>query len=251
MLTRMARESGIETPTAEDLVRLDRKRTGKKLPNADWESPTDPDAKVARMKNGATRLGCKPEHAVDLDTGVIVAAPIHPADKGDTNTLDPTLKAAARNLAAIGLEPAQENRCDLVTDKGYHSRDGLKALAGGGVEDPHIRALAGKGGLALARRRGCPEGGLRQSRPAQIRGRAQGHAKTRRDGGAQLCARSGSGRHAPRMAARAGKPSQTLSHPRRRVQSRHRHARIVRIRDAEGGCPRLPGVSGDRSETMR
>ncbi|WP_052310899.1 transposase [Sphingobium xenophagum] len=59
------------------------------------------------MKNGSTRLGYKPEHAVDLDTGVIVAAPIHPADKGDTNTLDPTLKAAARNLAAIGLEPTQ------------------------------------------------------------------------------------------------------------------------------------------------
>ncbi|WP_052310898.1 transposase [Sphingobium xenophagum] len=38
MLTRMAKESGIETPTADDLVRLDRKRTGKKLSNADWES---------------------------------------------------------------------------------------------------------------------------------------------------------------------------------------------------------------------
>ena len=40
MLTRMARESGIETPTAEDLVRLDRNRNGKKLSNADWQSPT-------------------------------------------------------------------------------------------------------------------------------------------------------------------------------------------------------------------
>jgi transposase len=130
MLTRMARESGIETPTADDLVRLDRKRTGKKLSNADWESPTDPDAKIVRMKNGSTRLGYKPEHAVDLDTGVIIAAPIHPADKGDTNTLDPTLMAAVRNLAAIGLEPTQESPCDLVTDKGYHSREVIKGLAG-------------------------------------------------------------------------------------------------------------------------
>lgn len=147
MLTRMAKESGIETPSADDLVRLDRKRTGKKLSNADWESPTDPDAKVTRMKNGSTRLGYKPEHAVDLDTGVIVAAPIHPADKGDTNTLDPTLKAAARNLAAIGLEPTQENPCDLVTDKGYHSREGLKALAGGEWKTRLSEPLPAKGVL--------------------------------------------------------------------------------------------------------
>ena len=131
MLTRMARDSGIATPSADDLVRLDRKRKGKKLANADWESPADPDAKVARMKNGTTRLAYKPEHAVDLDTGVIVAAPIHPADQGDTNTLEPTLKAAAHNLAGIGLAPTSEDRCDLVTDKGYHSRDGLKRLDGG------------------------------------------------------------------------------------------------------------------------
>ena len=132
MLTRMAKESGIDTPTADDLVRLDRKGKGKgkKLSNADWESATDPDAKIARMKNGSTRLAYKPEHAVDLDTGVIVAAPIHSADQGDTNTLDPTLKAAARHLAGIGLTPTSEDRCDLVADKGYHSRDVLKRLDG-------------------------------------------------------------------------------------------------------------------------
>ena len=56
MLTRMARESGIATPTADDLVRLDRARTGKKLSNADWESPIDPDAKIAKLKDGRARL---------------------------------------------------------------------------------------------------------------------------------------------------------------------------------------------------
>src|SRR3546814_10371775 len=95
MLVRMAQESGIDPPTIDDLVRLDRKRKGKKLSNADWASKTDPDAKVARMKNGPTRLAYKPQHPVDLDTGVIVAAPIHPADKGDTPTLGPTLEQAA------------------------------------------------------------------------------------------------------------------------------------------------------------
>src|ERR1700712_50746 len=87
MLTRMAVESGIETPTADDLIRLDRARKGKKLSNADWESQTDPDAKIAKLKDGRTHLAYKPEHAVDLDTGAVVAAEMHPADRGDTATL--------------------------------------------------------------------------------------------------------------------------------------------------------------------
>ena len=131
MLTRMAQESGIETPTAEDLARFDRKRKGKTLSNADWKSPTDPDARIAKMKDGTTHLAYKPEHAVDLDTGVVVAAPIHPADEGDTTTLSPTLEAAARNLDAVGLAPSEEEPCVLVADKGYHAREQLKALDGG------------------------------------------------------------------------------------------------------------------------
>ena len=131
MLTRMAQESGIETPTIDDLARLDRARKGKKLSNDDWKSPVDPEAKIARMKDGTTHLAYKPEHAVDLDTGVIVAAPIHPADEGDTATLPGTLEAAAHNLAEVGLAPSVEEPCVLVGDKGYHSRDGLRDLDGG------------------------------------------------------------------------------------------------------------------------
>jgi hypothetical protein len=131
MLTRMAKESGVATPTIDDLVQLDRKRKGKKLSNEDWTSPTDPDAKIARMKDGSTHLAFKPEHAVDLDTGVVVAAPIHPADAGDTATLGPTLQEAQKNLSAVGLSPTAENPCDLIADKGYHSRDGLKEFDGG------------------------------------------------------------------------------------------------------------------------
>ena len=87
MLERLAQESGIETPTAEDLARLDRKRKGKKLSNQDWVSRSDPEAKIAKMKDGTTHLAYKPEHAVDLDTGAVVAAELHPADEGDTTTL--------------------------------------------------------------------------------------------------------------------------------------------------------------------
>ncbi len=83
---------------ADDLVRIDRTRKGKKLSNADWVSRTDPEAKIAKMKDGTTHLAYKPEHAVDLDTGAVVAAAIHPADDGDTTTLD-------RHAAGGGGEP--------------------------------------------------------------------------------------------------------------------------------------------------
>jgi transposase len=131
MLKRMAAESGIETPSADDLVRLDRARKGKKLSNADWVSRTDPDAKIAKMKDGTTHLAYKPEHAVDLDTGAVVAAEIHSADDGDTTTLSGTLGAAATNLADVGMAPTEAGPAELVADKGYHSRSVLEDLDGG------------------------------------------------------------------------------------------------------------------------
>jgi hypothetical protein len=76
-----------------------------------------------------TALAYKPEHAVDLDTGAIVAAPIHAADQGDVATLPATLKAAAENLAEINLAPTRESPCALIADKRYNSRDRLKDLA--------------------------------------------------------------------------------------------------------------------------
>ena len=141
MLTRMAKESGIETPTADDLVRLDRNRKGKKLSNADWESPTDPDARIGKLKDGRTHLAYKPEHAVDLDTGAVVAAEMHAADQGDTTTMPVTLASAAEHLAVVGAAPTPVAPAALIADKGYHSRDALKALDGGPwksrISEPH------------------------------------------------------------------------------------------------------------------
>ncbi len=131
MLGQMAKESGIDTPTADDLVRLDRARKGKKLSNEEWTSKTDPEAKIAKMKDGRTHLAYKPEHAVDLDTGVIVAATLHPADQGDTTTIEGTLSAAQENLALLGTAPTKAEPSELVADKGYHSRAILKTLDGG------------------------------------------------------------------------------------------------------------------------
>jgi transposase len=131
MLERLAVASGIATPTAEDLIRLDRRRKGKRLSNREWTSPSDPEARIAKLKDGRTHLAYKPEHAVDLDTGAIIAAEIHAADQGDTATLPATLEAAEANLAAVDAAPTAEDPAELVADKGYHSRDGLKDLEDG------------------------------------------------------------------------------------------------------------------------
>ena len=131
MLERLAKASGIATPTAEDLIRLDRKRQGKRLSNAAWASPSDPEARIAKLKDGRTHLAYKPEHAVDLDTGAIVAAEIHLADRGDPATLPATLEAAEANLAAVEAAPTAADPAELVADKGYHSRAGLKELEDG------------------------------------------------------------------------------------------------------------------------
>jgi hypothetical protein len=99
------------------------------LSNRDWALPSDPEARIAKLKDGRTHLADKPEHAVDLDTGAIVAAESHLADQGDTTTLPATLDTAEANLAAVEAAPSPEDPAELVADKGYHARDGLKALA--------------------------------------------------------------------------------------------------------------------------
>ena len=71
-LTRLAQASGIETPTREDLAKLDRNRPHKGS-NADWEHPHEPDAVIGKMKDGRTHLLHKGEHAADMDTQAVVA----------------------------------------------------------------------------------------------------------------------------------------------------------------------------------
>jgi hypothetical protein len=76
-----------------------------------------PEARIAKLKDGRTRLAHKPEHAVDLDTGAIVAAEIHAADRGDAATLPETLEAAEANLAAVGAAPTPEDPAELVATR--------------------------------------------------------------------------------------------------------------------------------------
>ena len=128
-LTTLAQASGIETPTRADLARLDRKRK-KKGSNKDWTTPLDPDAKITKMKDGRTHLAHKAEHAVDLETGAIVAVTMQGADQGDTTTLPETLAEAVEQLDQVTDaegEPRRPGRRGRRRQGLPQSRDGARA----------------------------------------------------------------------------------------------------------------------------
>ena len=103
-IRRLAEASGVETPTRADLARFDRSRKNKKTSNKEWKSPQDPDAKVAKMKDGRTHFAHKAEHGVDMDTGAIVSVTVQDASAGDTATLPETLIMAAEQVEAVQPE---------------------------------------------------------------------------------------------------------------------------------------------------
>jgi transposase len=178
-LTQLAVTSGIETPTRADLARVDRRRK-KKGSNADWSSPADPDAKITKMKDGRTHLAHKAEHAVDLDTGAVVAVTVRDAHRGDTATFPDTLAEAVGQLDHV-TDPEGEPVAlgdAVVTDKGAHSRAVLLDLQQAGfrtyISEParrpsrwrgqdaaraavyaNRRRIRGARGVALLRRRGA------------------------------------------------------------------------------------------------
>src|SRR6266567_8653220 len=81
-LKRLAEAEGLEATDEAALRRMDRRRS-KKGANADWINPNDPEAQITRMKDGRTALAYKAEHAVDMDTGAIVAVTAHGGAAGD------------------------------------------------------------------------------------------------------------------------------------------------------------------------
>lgn len=134
-LTRLAKASGIETPTREDLAKLDRKRP-KKGSNKEWEHPHDLDAAITKMKDTRTHLAHKAEHAVDMETQAVLAVTLPGADEGDPDTLPWTLLEAEKQLAAVSEDADARKRLhekplsEVVADKGYHSNDILTGLEG-------------------------------------------------------------------------------------------------------------------------
>jgi len=126
-VTRLMREEGViepeREPTDEEIRRYDQKRKDKKVSNAEWESSTDADARITKMKDGRTHLAYKAEHVVDLRSDLVLAAEIRPADHGDTATLADSLVAAQINLREAGSDATIE---EVAADKGYHAADTIE-----------------------------------------------------------------------------------------------------------------------------
>ena len=181
-LRRLAKAAGIETPTREQMAKLDRKRP-KKGSNQEWMHPHDPEARITKMKDGRTHLAHKAEHAVDVETGAVVAVTVQPADEGDTTTMVETIVAAAEQMEKVAENPQAAEQVnaqgweEVVADKGYHSNQAMVDLREVGlrsyVSEPdrgerrwsgktaeqsavyaNRRRIKGKRGRALRRRRG-------------------------------------------------------------------------------------------------
>jgi transposase len=147
-LRKLAKEAGIEQPTDEELRRFDRNRKGKKTSNEEWESPTDPDAEIVRLKDGRTRLGYKAEHVVDMETGALLAVDVMPATTSDAASIERSVELAEKNVErAVSTDENDENDesdkndddddnaaggsrhiRELTADKGYHKATTIRSL---------------------------------------------------------------------------------------------------------------------------
>jgi transposase len=96
------------------------------------------------MKDGSTHLAHKAEHAVDMDTGAVVAVTLQEAVLGDTTTVMETLAEAGTAVAELiereaDTQSAEKPQVNLggveevVADKGYHSGPVLKEMQAAGV----------------------------------------------------------------------------------------------------------------------
>jgi transposase len=145
-LARLANDAGIKDPTVEDLRRMDRTRKGKRTSNKDWESPVDGDARIARMKDGTTRLAHKAEHVVDMQSGVVVHADILDATTGDASSIVDSVGKADERLSHVrdddddapGASSADDPRPtkhikEVCGDKGYHKAITIRELQRRGV----------------------------------------------------------------------------------------------------------------------
>ena len=122
-LRRLLQEQGVENPTDEELRRFDRTRKDKRVSNEEWVSKTDADSRIAKMKNGETHLAYKAEHVIDLETEVVLAASIRPADEADVDTMVDSVMEAQVNLTEAGIDVEIE---EAVADKGYHATDTIE-----------------------------------------------------------------------------------------------------------------------------
>ena len=123
----LAADAGVDREDTVAVRRFDRQRPGRKTSNEEWVNPNDPDAKVARAKNGASDMLYRPENIVDLDTGAIYSAQVRKADEADTEGLAERVIGAAalvetmrKETLAATQKPVPAATATLTGDKGYY-----------------------------------------------------------------------------------------------------------------------------------
>ena len=216
----LAAQSGIETPSREQLAKLDKKRKNKGS-NKDWTNLHDPDAKIAQMKDGRTHLAHKAEHAVDLETGALLALTVQGADLGDTTTVAETITAAAEQVAAVAQDrEANKQLSPKGCKKWWPTRLSQQRRAEGpqNAGDAFLHQRAGPRAAQLVRQAARTTSGVWQ--PAtDARGAGQTAVTVaRRAGRTQLCSFVRDGPDAADALARPRKYLETAADSRRRVQ---------------------------------
>jgi transposase len=140
-IRKLMAEEGIKDPSDEDIRKYDKKRK-KKVSNKDWVSPTDPDARITKMKDGRTRLAYKTEHAIDVQSDLVLAAGVYRGDEADTATLSRTLIQAQTHTVLAGSDAEIK---DVIADKGYRSTENLRQCEAWGLRS-HIPEREQPGG---------------------------------------------------------------------------------------------------------
>ena len=233
----LAKASGIETPTRAELARFDRSRKDRKTSNKEWQSPQDPDAKIAKMKDGRTHLAHKAEHGIDLETGAILSVTVQDASEGDSATLPETLTMAAEQVEAV--QPAGAEVEEVVADKGVPQRRD----AGGSRRDwgSQLRLGAGAGSALLAGQEDgrdaggeayCTEGTIWEPSAYSRRPRPSSSTPPRGAGGAAFRAPVRDRGAAASVGARPRECAQAGAHPGGRLQPRTAAAPADRRRHA-------------------
>ncbi len=260
----MQEQEGVENPTDEDLRRFDRKRKNKRVSNDEWMSPTDPDSRIAKMKDGRTHLAYKAEHVVDLETELVLAASIRHANEGDADTLVDSVVEARTNLSEAGMDTEIE---EAVADKGYHATETLELADSLNIRT-YVPERQQKGKRKWKNVSAAARRAFFNNRRRARRAQEQTPATTaKRTGRAELCPHLRHGRCASQLAVRDREGAEALPDCRCGPQPGTGAAQVVRHRDSSRVAGRvrpcfscvacvdshqgLPAAAAARSVTLR
>lgn len=99
--------------------------------NENTTSTTDPDAGIARMSDGRSRLTYKVDHVVDLDHGIVVHPLIRRGGEHDGKSLiESVTEASAVIQECLGPQARIE---EVVVDRGYYTAANVLELTAQGI----------------------------------------------------------------------------------------------------------------------